>query len=105
MGGEDLVVCSLQRCQSIYESHLSLWRWLLIQQGLVVKRRLHKIGVTDAAYSLYGKDEKVEHGFWRCRTVKVFGRWSWFQVEYHFVIAPLSWKGTLLGDTSMIRES
>jgi hypothetical protein len=63
----DQAVHWLCRCQSIWKSHSSfkhkVWEWLLCQQGLVVKHRLHNIGVIDVVCVLCGKDEIVEHGF------------------------------------------
>lgn len=92
--------------QGICESHSSLkhkaCRWLLLQQGLVVKHRLHKIGMTDVAYVLCGEYETMEHVFWDVNLPRCFEDWSWFQAEYHFLNAPISWKGTLPGGTWMI---
>lgn len=47
--------------------------WILLQQGFVVKSRLHKVGITNSTCASCGKDETVEHVFWNCQTARVFG--------------------------------
>jgi len=60
----------------IWKSHSSfkhkVWGGLFLNQGLVVKSKLHKAGLTSVASVLYGKDEIVEHRFWICWAAKVF---------------------------------
>lgn len=57
----------LKRCQCIWKSHSSfkhkVWRWLLLHQGLAVKSRLHKVGGTNTACTVCGKDEMIKHVF------------------------------------------
>lgn len=44
----------------------------MLHRGLVVKTKVHKLGVTNVACTLYGKDETVEHVFWTCKPTKTF---------------------------------
>jgi hypothetical protein len=55
------------------------------------------------ACMMCGRDEIVDHVFWRCTSVKNF--WAWFHSEFHYIfIALLSIEGPLLGDPWMIRD-
>jgi hypothetical protein len=56
----------------------------------------------DVACALCGKDEAFVYVFWQCWAAKMF--WMWFQEKFHFFIAPLLWKGPLLGNTWMVHE-
>jgi hypothetical protein len=73
--GEMVVVVSIHLEGSCLLKH-KVWGWLLLRDN--------------------------EHVFWKCQFVRDF--WSWFHAEFQSMfVAPLSWKGLLLGDTWMVK--
>lgn len=72
----DLEAHSLRTCQHIWKSQASLKHkvlgWLMIHQGLAVKTRLLKVGVTNAACKLCSKNAMIEHVFQRCLSANTF---------------------------------
>jgi hypothetical protein len=79
-------------CQSIWKACASfkhkVWGWLLLHHGLVVKSRLHKVGITSSTCVVCGKEETVQHVFWKCQSARVF--WSWFQAEFQSLFVALT---------------
>ena len=74
----------------------------MLHHGLVVKRRLHKVGITNSTCLLRGKDEIAQHVFWRSSRVFL----TWFLVEFHSLfVDPLYWKGPLPRDMWLVRDS
>jgi len=56
----------------------------MLHQGLTIKGRVHKFGVTNVACRFCGRDEVTGHVFWRLSFTKTCSAWA--NANFKFLI-------------------